>query len=266
MKGNWIGRLGTRLAGPLLLLAALSAFACAQDFPTLKGDANRTGKSALPNANGPGAGLLTWFHPNLTDGAGKTMTVDNTTMATGTDPDYVAKTGIWFPQIWQAKRRILSFPTDTFAPPVGVTYTVTTTVTAGASGATQTLGDTAGIVPGDTLHFATAGVDAVVTSVTDQVTVVLATSVASTTGETVTVTTLPRPDYLYATAIASDTSGDQRVPLNPGTDTLSTFSWILRNPTTPFYEGQSYALYAYLPDRADDHSRRTAFSSTLLRY
>ena len=63
----------------------------------------------------------------------------------------------------------------------------TTTVTTGASSATQTVGSTKGMQPGDVLYFATTAVYAAVTSITDAVTVVLGTSISTTTGETVTV-------------------------------------------------------------------------------
>lgn len=62
-----------------------------------------------------------------------------------------------------------------------------TTVTTGASSATQTVGSTAGMQAGDVLYFATTAVYAAVASVTNSTTVVLGTSISTTTAEVVTV-------------------------------------------------------------------------------
>lgn len=65
---------------------------------------------------------------------------------------------------------------------------IATTVTTGANSATQLIGDTTGILPGDTLHFGTANVDRVVDHVVDGTHVVLTAAVNSTTSEAVTTT------------------------------------------------------------------------------
>lgn len=62
-----------------------------------------------------------------------------------------------------------------------------TTVTTGASSATQTLGSTNGIKAGDVLYFATTAVYAAVASVTSATVLVLGTSISTTTAEAVTV-------------------------------------------------------------------------------
>ncbi len=247
----------SRLMGPLLLLAVLTAVACAQgDFPTFKGGFDRTGKNNAPNSSGPGAGLLKWYHPNPTDGEGRTQTIDNAMMPTGTDPQYIRAIGSWLEPDPSNEAPSAYIPPDIFFPAAGVSYTVSTTVTAGAAGVNQALANTTGIFPGvppawpgDTLNFAIAAANPTVASVTDLNNLVLATPVTSTTGETVKVTS-PRPDYVFAKSIPSSPL-DNTVPLNPS-DTLSTFTWSLRNtvPPTPggsLYDGLSYAVYVYLP-------------------
>lgn len=69
---------------------------------------------------------------------------------------------------------------------LGGGWGVSTTVTSGASSATQTVGSTAGMTAGDTLYFATTAVAVVIASVTNATTVVLATSISTTTSEVVT--------------------------------------------------------------------------------
>jgi hypothetical protein len=69
---------------------------------------------------------------------------------------------------------------------LGGGYGVNTTVNGSATSATQTLVSTAGVQKGDTLYFGTAGVSQVVSSISSATVVVLAGSVASTSGETVT--------------------------------------------------------------------------------
>jgi hypothetical protein len=61
-----------------------------------------------------------------------------------------------------------------------------TTVTNGATSATQTLGSTAGMFPGKYIYFATAAVYRQISSITSATVVVLTASVTSTTGEAVT--------------------------------------------------------------------------------
>lgn len=63
--------------------------------------------------------------------------------------------------------------------------TLATTVGTGAASATQTLASTLGIVAGNTLYFATAGVFRTVLSVTNSTTLVLTATVTTTTGEAV---------------------------------------------------------------------------------
>src|SRR5690349_19381315 len=94
MKGLNIVRFGYRIIGALLALGMLHA-AFAQDFPTLKGDAVRTGKSSNFLASGPDIGALTWYRPNPSDNAGKNQQIDNAMRPTGTDPAYTAATGTW---------------------------------------------------------------------------------------------------------------------------------------------------------------------------
>lgn len=84
----------------------------------------------------------------------------------------------------------ISWPSNTGQPMVTPPQSgQATTVTTGASSATQQVGSTANYAPGDVLHFATAGVNATIKSVTDDTHVVLWTSVSSTTGEAVTIVT-----------------------------------------------------------------------------
>ena len=64
---------------------------------------------------------------------------------------------------------------------------ITTTVTTGASSATQTVGSTTNYQVGGTLNFATAGVNATIKSITSSTVVVLTSSISTTTGETVTI-------------------------------------------------------------------------------
>ncbi len=71
-----------------------------------------------------------------------------------------------------------------------------TTVTTGASSATQTVGTTAGMLAGSILYFNTAAVFRVVSSVTNSTTVVLTSSISSTTNEVVDVYTA-FPTTLY---------------------------------------------------------------------
>ena len=68
---------------------------------------------------------------------------------------------------------------------------VATTVTTGANSSTQTLGSTASLAVGDSLHFATANVNRTIVSITNGTTVVLNTAVNSTTSEAVTVNNTP---------------------------------------------------------------------------
>lgn len=64
-------------------------------------------------------------------------------------------------------------------------YGVSTTVTAGAASATQTVGSTTGMAAGDTLFFVGAQVSRIISSVTNGTTVVLTASVTTTTAEKV---------------------------------------------------------------------------------
>lgn len=67
----------------------------------------------------------------------------------------------------------------------------TTTVTTGASSATQTVGDTSGMRVGDVLYFATSAFTKVVSSITNSTTVVVTVSGSTTTGEVVINTSNP---------------------------------------------------------------------------
>jgi len=69
---------------------------------------------------------------------------------------------------------------------VGGGYGVSTTVTSGASSATQTVGSTAGMQPGTSLYFATTNAYRIVSSVTNSTTVVLTATISTTTDEVVT--------------------------------------------------------------------------------
>lgn len=68
---------------------------------------------------------------------------------------------------------------------VGGGYGVTTTVTTGASSATQTVGSTAGMIPGMSLYFATTNAYRIISSVTNATTVVLTATISTTTAEAV---------------------------------------------------------------------------------
>lgn len=65
-------------------------------------------------------------------------------------------------------------------------YNISTTVTSGASSATQTVGSTVGMQAGDSLYFATTNAYRIVSSVTDATTVVLTATISTTTSEVVT--------------------------------------------------------------------------------
>lgn len=64
-----------------------------------------------------------------------------------------------------------------------------TTVTTGASSATQTVGSTANMHVGDVLYFVTTNSSRTVASITDGTTVVVSLTISTTTGEDVTITT-----------------------------------------------------------------------------
>lgn len=68
---------------------------------------------------------------------------------------------------------------------------VATTVTTGATSATQLVGDTSKLLVGDVLHFATANVNRTVASITDSTHVVVSSSVTTVDGEAVTVVGTP---------------------------------------------------------------------------
>ena len=76
---------------------------------------------------------------------------------------------------------------------VGGGYGVNTTVTTGATSATQQVGSTAGMQAGGTLYFQTANVYATVSSVTDATHVVLTASITTTTSEVVTTGAYSQP-------------------------------------------------------------------------
>jgi hypothetical protein len=76
---------------------------------------------------------------------------------------------------------------------LGGGWGVQTTVTTGAASATQTIGSTANVRPGDVLYFATTGDSRTVQSVTNGTTVVLSSTITTTTGETVTRTSIVQP-------------------------------------------------------------------------
>ena len=69
---------------------------------------------------------------------------------------------------------------------LGGGYGTNTTVTSGASSATQTVGATDGMQPGTSLYFATTNAYRIVSSVTNATTVVLTATISTTTGEVVT--------------------------------------------------------------------------------
>lgn len=68
---------------------------------------------------------------------------------------------------------------------LGGGYGVNTTVTTGASSATQTVGSTAGMQVGDTLYFTTSALSGIISSITSATVVVLTASISTTTAETV---------------------------------------------------------------------------------
>lgn len=68
-----------------------------------------------------------------------------------------------------------------------------TTVTSGASSATQTVGSTVNMAAGDVLHFGTTNADRTISSVTNATTVVLTATISTTTAETVTRTSIVQP-------------------------------------------------------------------------
>lgn len=69
---------------------------------------------------------------------------------------------------------------------LGGGYGVNTTVTTGASSATQTVGSTAGMQVGDTIFFATTNASRIVSSITSATVVVLTATISTTTSEVVT--------------------------------------------------------------------------------
>lgn len=69
---------------------------------------------------------------------------------------------------------------------LGGGYGISTTVTSGASSATQTVGSTAGMQAGDVLYFETTNAERIVSSVTNATTVVLTATISTTTSEVVT--------------------------------------------------------------------------------
>lgn len=69
---------------------------------------------------------------------------------------------------------------------VGGGYNISTTVTTGASSATQTVGSTAGMYVGMSLYFATTNAYRIVSSITNATTVVLTATISTTTSEVVT--------------------------------------------------------------------------------
>lgn len=96
--------------------------ASAQDYPTYKGDAQRSGKGSLYNTSGPGTAKLTWYRPNWTDNVGKQVTIDNIFLPNpNTDPAYVTETGIWASPTDNLARNFYE-PTDIDAPQAGVQY------------------------------------------------------------------------------------------------------------------------------------------------
>jgi hypothetical protein len=251
MKGTSIERFGYRLASALLLVG-MFCMASAQDFPTFKGDIARSGKGTNFLSSGPGNAVLTWYRPNFTDNIGKTQLVDNLMRPTTTDPDYVSTTGVWFGPTDLVDSNVVGFtPTDLNNPKTGVTYSQPL---ADASNATPIVittpvphrlftGDQVAInsVVGNTA----ANGDWTIT-VLSPTTFSLDTSVGNGPyggGGTIQ----GRSDYQFAESIASATTGDGTTPLN-ATDTLSVFTWAMRNPVVPFYEGHNYAIYVNIPN------------------
>jgi hypothetical protein len=95
----------------------------------------------------------------------------------------------------------------TLTPTCAAGASETTTVTTGATSATQTVGDTSNMFAGAVLLFATAGVYRTVVSITDATHVVLDSSVASTTGETITWTGIPTFSLAFTpTTVPADTN------------------------------------------------------------
>ena len=250
MKGIRIERLGLRLAWLLVLLGLLSV-SYGQDYPFYKGDTVRTGKSTSFLTNGPGLGLLTWFHPNASDSAGRTQLVDNLMRPTTTDPAYTSATGAWFgPGDITTEATTPYIPTDINVPQAGVTYSIPVSNASSASPIVITTTTNHNLFTGDIVNI--TGVSGNTAADGHFTITVLSTTTFSLNGSTSNGTysgggsVQDVSDYQYAECIASDTSGNPESPLNP-TDTLSVFSWALRNTVTPFYEAHNYAIYAYLP-------------------
>lgn len=249
MKGTCIERIGYRLTGALLLLAMAGA-AIAQDFPTLKGDANRSGKSSSYLTSGPGIAALTWYRPNFTDNVGKTMVIDNLTRPTTTDPSYFSATGLWYGPDPAIDASAPFIPTDLNNPPTGVTYSVALSDASNASPIVITTPAPHSLFTGDSISI--TGVAGNTAANGDWLITVTSPTTFELNGSTGNGayggggSAQARSDYQYAEGIAADKSGDPRVPLN-GTDTLSVFSWFLRNPVTPFYESHNYSVYVHLP-------------------
>jgi len=270
MKGNCIGRLGHRLVGAVLFLAVAS-FACAQmDFPTYKGDNGRTGKSGNFLSSGPGIGVLNWYRPNFNDNIGRTIQMDNTQRPTpppppasylgAPGPDYWSASGTWLGAD-QASSAGGFQPTDRANPADGVTYFAGATwPTAGnrvditnASNASPIVITTAAnhdLFTGDQVSI--TGVSGNTAADNNWTVTVLSPTTFSLNGSTGNGTYAGggdiehRSDYEYSECIASATGSDPRVPLK-ATDTLSVYTWTLRNPVAPFYENQKYAIYVYVP-------------------
>lgn len=70
------------------MAASLAVFGGAQDFPVLKGGADRTGKTTNPALYGPGIANLGWWRPNALDPTAQAVVVDNNS------PD-AANLGLW---------------------------------------------------------------------------------------------------------------------------------------------------------------------------
>ncbi len=91
-------------AACLLALGTVAVFGLAQDFPTLKGDTGRTGKSANPNTTGPGRGLLSWYKPNPFSSFRSVIRDNTSTAAFGT--------GGWLPPIAGGEASLFYAETD----------------------------------------------------------------------------------------------------------------------------------------------------------
>ncbi len=76
---------------------------------------------------------------------------------------------------------------------IGGAYGTTTTVTTGASSATQTVGATGGMRAGDTLYFAVTAATRTVSSIASATSVVLTATISTTTAEAVTRTSQAQP-------------------------------------------------------------------------